>query len=185
MSSDIRQMPAFARCRHCRQRAYVHRARAVCGNLRLLCISCRKPLAASGCVGRAPQADAKRLQTVARWVKDDRDGIENRWKPSIQLDEEEATSVCEVNTTTHLPPEYDQLMSEHHVLCLKSALRLEWWRDQEGQEEAKQRNHRAADVRRFAYLINTNEVFGTHRSGRESIDRIERARRALPPTFSR
>jgi hypothetical protein len=42
-----------------------------------------------------------------------------------------------------------------------SALRLEW-RDQESQEEAKQRNHRAADVRRFAYLINTNEVFGTH-----------------------
>ena len=30
------------------------------------------------------------------------------------------------------------------------------------QEEAKQRNHRAADVRRFAYLINTNEIFGTH-----------------------
>jgi hypothetical protein len=92
---------------------------------------------------------------------DDRDGIENRGKPSIQLDEEEAISVAEVNTTTHLPPQYDQLMSEHHVLCLKSALRLEW-RDQESQEEAKQRNHRAADVRRFAYLINTNEVFGTH-----------------------
>jgi hypothetical protein len=30
------------------------------------------------------------------------------------------------------------------------------------QEEAKQQNHRAADVRRFAYLINTNEIFGTH-----------------------
>jgi hypothetical protein len=23
-------------------------------------------------------------------------------------------------TTTHLPPQHDQLMSEHHVLCLKS-----------------------------------------------------------------
>jgi hypothetical protein len=92
---------------------------------------------------------------------DDRDGIENRGKPSIQLDEEEAISVAEVNTTTHLPPQYDQLMSERQVLCLKSALRLER-RDQEGQEEAEQRNHRAADVRRFAYLINTDEVFGTH-----------------------
>jgi hypothetical protein len=61
----------------------------------------------------------------------------------------------------HLPPQYDQLMSERHVLCLKSALRLEW-RDQEGQEEAEQRDHRR-DVRRFAYLINTDEVFGTHK----------------------
>jgi hypothetical protein len=31
------------------------------------------------------------------------------------------------------------------------------WRDQEGQEEAEQRNHRAADVGRFSYLINTDE----------------------------
>src|SRR5690349_15422722 len=71
---------------------------------------------------------------------DDRDGIEDRWKPSIQLDEEKAISVAEVNTTTHLPLQYDQLMSERHVLCLKSALRLEW-RGQEGQEAAEQRNH--------------------------------------------
>jgi hypothetical protein len=72
---------------------------------------------------------------------DDRDGIENRWKPSIQLDEEQAISIAEVNTTTHLPPQYDQLMSERDVLCLKSALRLEL-RDQEGQEETEQRDHR-------------------------------------------
>ncbi|HEX7194685.1 MAG TPA: hypothetical protein VF207_06920, partial [Chthoniobacterales bacterium] len=72
---------------------------------------------------------------------DDRDGIEDRWKPSIQLDEEQTISVGEVNTTTHLPSQYDQLTSEGYVLCLKSALRLEW-RDQEGQEEAEQRNHR-------------------------------------------
>ena len=91
----------------------------------------------------------------------DRDGIENRWKPSIQQDEEQAISVGEVNTTTHLPPQYDQLTSERHVLCLKSALRLER-RDQQGQEEAEQRNHRAADVRRFSHLINTDEVFGTY-----------------------
>jgi hypothetical protein len=61
-------------------------------------------------------------------------------------------SVGEVNTTTHLPPQYDQLTSEGHVLCLKSALRPE------------QRDHRGADVRRFSYLINTDEVFGTHRA---------------------
>jgi hypothetical protein len=72
---------------------------------------------------------------------DDCDGIENRWKPSVQLDEEQAVSVAEVNTTTHLLPQYDQLMSQRHILRLKSALRLEW-RDQEDQEEAEQRDHR-------------------------------------------
>jgi hypothetical protein len=86
---------------------------------------------------------------------DDRDGIEDRWKPSIQLDEEQAVSVAEVNATTRPPLQYDQLTSERHVLSLKSALRLEW-RDQEVQEEAEQRKHRAADVRRFSYLINTD-----------------------------
>jgi cytochrome P450 len=35
------------------------------------------------------------------------------------------------------------------------------WRDQEGQEEAEQRYH-FAPTRRFSYLINTDEVFGTH-----------------------
>src|SRR6266436_4403239 len=43
--------------------------------------------------------------------------------------------VGEVNTTTHLPPQYDQLASEQRVLCLKSPLRLER-RGEQGQEEA-------------------------------------------------
>jgi hypothetical protein len=36
---------------------------------------------------------------------------------------------------------YDQLTSERYVLCLKSALRLEW-QDQQGQDEAEQCDHR-------------------------------------------
>jgi hypothetical protein len=43
-----------------------------------------------------------------------------------------------VDATAHLPPQYDQLTLESHVLWLKSALRLEW-RDGQGQEEAEQR----------------------------------------------
>jgi len=35
----------------------------------------------------------------------------------------------------------DQLMSERRILCLKSALRLEW-QGQHGQNEAHQRDHR-------------------------------------------
>ena len=46
---------------------------------------------------------------------DNRDGIEDRWKPSIQLDQEQAIPVGEVNTATHLPPQYDQLASEQRV----------------------------------------------------------------------
>ena len=46
---------------------------------------------------------------------DNRDGIEDRWKPSIQLDQEQAIPVGEVNTTTHLPPQYDQLASQQRV----------------------------------------------------------------------
>ena len=52
-----------------------------------------------------------------------------------------AVAVREVDTTTHLPLHYDQLMSERRVLCLKSALRLER-RGEQGQEEAEQRDHR-------------------------------------------
>jgi hypothetical protein len=46
-----------------------------------------------------------------------------------------------IHITVHLSPHYDQLTSQRHVLCLKSTLRLER-RDQEGQEEAEQRDQR-------------------------------------------
>jgi hypothetical protein len=42
-----------------------------------------------------------------------------------QLDEEQTITIGEPDAATHLPPQYDQLMSERSVLCLKSALRLE------------------------------------------------------------
>jgi hypothetical protein len=51
-------------------------------------------------------------------------------------------------------------MSESRILCLKSALRLEW-RGEQGQEEAEQRDHRVG-VRRFSRVIKKDEVFGTH-----------------------
>jgi hypothetical protein len=56
----------------------------------------------------------------------------------------------------------DQLMSECSVLRLKSALRLE----RRGEQARKSQSSAiiAADVRRFGHAINTDEVFGTHRS---------------------
>jgi hypothetical protein len=47
--------------------------------------------------------------------------------------------VREVDATAHLPPQYDQLTSEHRLLCLKLAPRLER-RGERGQEEAEQRD---------------------------------------------
>ena len=55
--------------------------------------------------------------------------------------EEQMIAIREPDATAHLPPQYDQLMSERSVLCLKSALRLEW-RGEQGQEEAQQSDHR-------------------------------------------
>ena len=72
---------------------------------------------------------------------EDRDGLEDRWNPSIQHDQEQAIPIRELDATTHLPLQLNQLMSECRILCLKSALRLEQ-RGEQGQEEAEQRHHR-------------------------------------------
>src|SRR6266511_404236 len=70
-------------------------------------------------------AEADPMPTDKGLRSDDRDGLQDRWEPSIQLDQEHAIPVREVDTTAHLPPQHDQLTSERRVLCLKSALRLE------------------------------------------------------------
>jgi hypothetical protein len=56
---------------------------------------------------------------------DDRDCLQDRRKPSIQLDQEQAIVVCELDATAHLAPPHDQLMPERGVLHFKSALRPE------------------------------------------------------------
>jgi hypothetical protein len=73
---------------------------------------------------------------------DDSDGPEHRWKPSsIQQDQEQAISICELDATPHPALQHNQLMTERSVLGLKSALRLER-RDGQGQEEEEERDHR-------------------------------------------
>jgi hypothetical protein len=72
---------------------------------------------------------------------DDQDRPEDRWKPSIQLDQEQAIPICKLDPTAHHPLQHNQLMTERSVLCLKSALRLER-RDEQSQEETEQRDHR-------------------------------------------
>ena len=71
---------------------------------------------------------------------DDREDLQDRRKPSIQLDKEQAIGVRQPDPTSHLAPQHNQLMSERRILCLKPALRLEW-RGHDGQDEAEQREH--------------------------------------------
>ena len=75
----------------------------------------------------------------------DRAYLQDRRKPSIQLDQEPAVVVRQPNPTMNLTPQNDQLMSKHRILCLKPALRLER-RGQHSQEQAEQREH-CPDVR--------------------------------------
>jgi hypothetical protein len=67
---------------------------------------------------------------------DDRENLQDRRKPSIQLDKEPAIVIRQPNPAMNLTPQNDQLMSECRILCLKPTLRLEG-RGQDGQDEAE------------------------------------------------
>jgi hypothetical protein len=92
---------------------------------------------------------------------DGRHCLHDRWKPPIQLEEEQAIAVRELDPTAHLSLKHDQLMSERSILSLKSADRPER-RNQQPQKEEEQHYHRR---RRYVIPLpdQTDEVFGTHR----------------------
>jgi len=72
---------------------------------------------------------------------EDRHGLEDRRKPTIQLDEEQAIAVREVDATAYVALENNQLTLECGILCFKPAFRLEE-RGNQVQEEEYQRDHR-------------------------------------------
>jgi hypothetical protein len=74
--------------------------------------------------------------------------FEDRRKPTIQLDEEQAIAVRELDATAHLARQDDQLMSERGILCFKSALGLEERGDQVKEEEYQRDHPNAVDVLR-------------------------------------
>jgi hypothetical protein len=47
------------------------------------------------------------------------DNLQNRWKPSIQLDQEPAVVVCKPDPARHFSPQNYQLMSKCCILSLK------------------------------------------------------------------
>jgi hypothetical protein len=65
----------------------------------------------------------------------------------------------ELDAAAHFTPQHDQLMSERRVLCFKSLLKGETNRVR----KKERRDHSAPT--RFSYLINTDQVFGTHIGG--------------------
>jgi hypothetical protein len=71
----------------------------------------------------------------------DREDLQNGRKPAIQLDKEPAVVVRQPGHALDRTPQYDQLMPENRILCLKPALRLEWC-GQDSQDEAEQGEHR-------------------------------------------
>jgi len=73
------------------------------------------------------------MPTHERLGTNDREGLQDRRKPAIQVDKEPAIVVREPDQALHLTPQNDQLMSERRVLCFKPDLRLEW-RGQESNE---------------------------------------------------
>jgi hypothetical protein len=77
-----------------------------------------------------------------RFRLNNRNDLQDRWKPSIHLDEEPAVVVGRLSSTPHPAPQDDQLMSEYRILRLKPALRLER-RGQHGKNKTDKRDHRA------------------------------------------
>jgi hypothetical protein len=65
------------------------------------------------------------MPTHERLGLNDLDDLQNRRKPSIQLDKEPAIAVREPGAPLNLTPQNDQLMSECRILCFKPAPRLE------------------------------------------------------------
>jgi hypothetical protein len=92
---------------------------------------------------------------------DDRDGSEDRWEPSIQLDQEQAIPICELDATPH--PRRSTI-SWCRSAAFSASSRLF---DLNGETDRVRKSQKSAiiavDVRRFGHAINTDQVFGTHR----------------------
>ena len=102
------------------------------------------------------------MSSHQRLGPDGRHCLHDRWKPPIQLEEEQAIAVRELDPTAHVTLKHNQLTSERGILSLKPADRPKR-RNQQSQKEEEQRDHRG---RRYVIPSpdQTDEVFGTHRS---------------------
>ena len=65
------------------------------------------------------------MSSHQRLGPDCRHRFHDRWKPPIQLDEEQAIAIRELDPTEHLALKHDQLTSERGILSLEPADRPE------------------------------------------------------------
>src|SRR5258708_10370616 len=107
------------------------------------------------------------MPTNQRLGTDDREDLQDRWKPAIQLDEEPAIAVCEFDAPAQLAPQNDQLMSERGIFGLKPDLGLEW-RGQGGQCETQKPDHSASLG--DSVTPSTRIGFSVHTRGTRSMD---------------
>jgi hypothetical protein len=84
---------------------------------------------------------ARSVPAHERLGPDDHHGLEDRWKPSIELDEEQVIAVRELDPTARLALQHDQLVPERGILCFKPASGFEE-RGSQIQEKEYQRDHR-------------------------------------------
>jgi len=94
-------------------------------------------------VGTTSNASSSEIRLCAhagaRLGPDDCENLRDCWEPAIQLDEEQAIMVRELDATMRPAPQDNQLMSKHRVLSCEPQLRLEW-----RQSEAEQPDHPAS-----------------------------------------
>jgi hypothetical protein len=83
------------------------------------------------------------VPTQQRLRPDDRQNLQDCWKPAIQLDKEPAIMVLEPDATMQRAPQDNQLMSKHRVLSFKPQRRLER-QGHDGQNEIEQPDHSAS-----------------------------------------
>ena len=75
------------------------------------------------------------MPTNERLWTDDRDDLQNRRKPSIQLDKEHAIAVRKPHAPMHYPAQHNHLVPERSIFGFKLARRLKW-RDQDVKDKA-------------------------------------------------
>ena len=74
------------------------------------------PFAAPAPVAAKPSA----MPPNKRLRPDDLEDPNNRWKPAIQLDEEQAVTVGQLRSAPARAPYYDQLLAKNRILRLQS-----------------------------------------------------------------
>ena len=81
------------------------------------------------------------MRAYQRLGTDDRHDLEDRWEPTIELDEEQAIAAAKLDAALQLTSQHDELLPQRRILGFKPALRREE-RDPKIQGQKDERDHR-------------------------------------------